>query len=117
MTQRLPHRIRSTLIPMRAFRRLFSRQYIDKTLGKEAESVSLVNVSVERFRVVLGQNKDSVDSRVDAIADWDVDKSVFASQRNCRFRPDESQWKQPTTFTATQHDRKYVFHKTILAAS
>ena len=89
MAQTLSYRIGSALVPVGALRSLLGRQNSNEPLREEAESVGLVNVSVQRFRIVLCQDEDSVDSRIDAIADRNINESILAPDWDGRFRPYE----------------------------
>lgn len=42
-------------------------------------------MAIQGGRVELSQAVDFIDTRVDAIGDWDVNKSVVGSKGNCWF--------------------------------
>jgi len=81
----LTYCIGSALIPIGAFLGLFSRHDFDETIGEGIEAVGGTDMSVQRGRIELGQNKYSVDTGMDAIADRDIDQAVFAADRHDDF--------------------------------
>jgi len=59
------HSVSGALVPIAAAWRLFSRQDLHPTLVKIVEGVGLGNMTMQRDRVELGENGDTMDARVD----------------------------------------------------
>jgi hypothetical protein len=108
--QGLAHRVGRPLIPHHVLGRLLRRKDIHEALGEDSETVGLSDMPVERLRVVLRQDEDSVNAGIDAVADRDVDQSILAAQGHGGLRPDEGQWKQPGPFSTSQNNPHDVFH-------
>ena len=60
--------------------RLLGRQDLDEALAEQIHPVGLRDVPVQRRRVELRQDEDPPDVGVQAVADRDVDQTVFARQ-------------------------------------
>ena len=84
MLQKVSHvladRIGCALIPLRALGGLLSGQNFDETWGEIVELIALVDMGVQRGAVELSKNVNATQSRVQAIADWNIDQSVFAAK-------------------------------------
>src|SRR5260370_36765628 len=64
ITQVLPDRVRCSLIPTRAFRRLLGRKNLNEVIREIIELVAGVDVPVQRSAVELGQYIDMPKSAV-----------------------------------------------------
>ena len=107
----LSHGIRRALIPAPVIRCLLRCQNLDEPVAEAVEPVGLADVAIERCRVELGQDEDSPDAGVKAVADRDVYKAVLAADRNGGLRPKVCQRKEPGALTAAQDDREDVTHR------
>ena len=77
-----------------------------------AELPALVEMLQQALAAELGQHVDGVDSRVDEVAQHEIDDPVFAAERNGRFGPLISQGRQPGALTAGEDDAEYAYpHK------
>ena len=74
----LPDCVGRALIPLRVFRRLLRGQDIDKAAREIVELVTRLDVAMQRHAVELGQHVDRPQSRVQAIADRNIDKAIFS---------------------------------------
>jgi len=93
MTQGLSDGIGGTLKPVCRLLCLFSREYCYKPFFPETvEPVGSVDMAIQTGAVELGQHEDPADIAVKAIGNRDVNKTVFAVQRNCGFGAQFSQW-------------------------
>ena len=59
------------------------------------------DMPVQRSRVELGQHKNPIDARMDAITDRNVNQAVFAADRHRLFRAKLRQRKKPRTLPTT----------------
>ena len=85
IVQVLPHRIGRALVPAGAGRGLLRGEDFDEAArAEDVELVGAVDVLVERGGIELGEYVDAADARVEAIADRDVDQTVFAAEGNGR---------------------------------
>ena len=99
----LAHRVRRSLIPLRAFRGLLGRQDVDEAARKIIEFVTRLDVAMQRHAVELGQDIDRAQPGVEAVADRNIDDPILAADRHRRLRPIFGQWKQARS-GATPHD-------------
>src|SRR5258708_38976984 len=77
MVERLPERIGSPLVPGRIVRRLFRCQDVYKGRAKRAEMIRILDMPVQRRRIILRQNEHPRNTRIKAIGDGDVHQPVF----------------------------------------
>jgi hypothetical protein len=70
------------------------------------EFVTRVDVAVQRGAVELSQNVDTPDSRVQAIADGDIDETVLCPDWNSGFGPAFGQRKKTFSCPAPHDDGK-----------
>jgi len=104
----LPHRIGRALKPARAVGCLLGSQHFHKPTAKIAgEVVGAAEVAVQRLAVELGENINLVDARINAVADWYIDESVFAPEGYCRFGAGEGEGLQPGAGATAENDRQY----------
>jgi hypothetical protein len=69
---------------------------------------------MERLGLILGQNNDFVDLRIDAVTQGQVDKAIDATKRNGGLRTVLGERHEPFAST-TSHDKgKNIFHDAIL---
>jgi len=73
---------RRALIPVRPRLRLLRGKNVDKTAAEGIEVIGALDMAVQRRRIELGENEDPVDIRVDAVADRDIDQTIFAGKWN-----------------------------------
>ena len=72
------------------------------------------DVVVERAGVVLGQDDDVGDVRVDAVRQREVDDPVLAPERDRRLGPDRGQDREALTLAAGQDHRHRPLHAQVL---
>ncbi len=75
------------------------------------------DVVVEGARVVLRQDHDVVDVRVDAVAQREVDDPVLAAERDGRLGPLLREDREARTFAAREDHRQGPLHARILVTS
>src|SRR5207245_1376871 len=80
----LAHRVGSPLVPVGCFEGLLSRQDLDEATPERIEFVGIGNVAVQADAEELGQDVDTVEATVDAVANGDIDEPVFAGNRHGR---------------------------------
>ena len=68
------------------------------------------DVVVERARVVLGQDDDVVDVRVDAVGQREVDDPVLAAERHRRLGPLLGEDREAFALAAREDHRHRPFH-------
>jgi hypothetical protein len=73
------HRVRCSLAPARAIQRLFGCQYLDRSPGQSAEPVGMVDMAMQRGWAELGEDKDAPNTRMDAVAERDVNQAKLAT--------------------------------------
>src|SRR5262249_46916212 len=86
--QILAHGVRRACKPVWAVRRLLGGEYFDKA-GREAgarQGIGACDMPVERGRVELRQDVNTMNLRVDAVTDRNVDKAILCPQGYSRFR-------------------------------
>ena len=107
----LEHRVRGAPVPLRgAVARDVRLHHPDAAGGPvEVPRAPGADVVVERPRVVLGQDDDVVDVRVDAVAEREVDDPVLARERHGGLGADAREDRQPLTLTAGEDDREVRF--------
>src|SRR6266436_1249907 len=99
----MPNRVGSSLIPLRAGRRLLRRENVDEAGRKIVEFVTGLDVPMQRHAVELRKHIDRAQAGVQAIADWNIDDPIFSTERHGRFGAILRQRKQPRA-GATAHD-------------
>ena len=73
-------------------------------LEQSAELPSFAQVLEQRLAAELRQHVNRVDSRVDEVAQDEIDDSVFPAERNGGFRPFPRERIKPSALTAGQYD-------------
>lgn len=63
---------------------------------------------MHRYGIELVENEDLVDSRVQAVADWDVDEAILASDGDCRLGTLFRQRKQSLTLSSSENDTNHA---------
>src|SRR5437588_11260031 len=71
----LPDGVSRSLVPLRAFGSLLCRQHIDEAAGEVIELVARLYVAMKRHAVELGQVVDRTKTRVQAVADGNIDQA------------------------------------------
>jgi hypothetical protein len=102
------NRIRRPLVPVGTRQRLFRRKDLDIAVAKDVELIGSVDVAMEGCREKLGEDKDTRDARVDAIADRDVEQPVLAADGDGGLGPLLGQWVEAGSAPAAEHNRKYI---------
>src|SRR5439155_6950668 len=80
--QVLPDGVRRALEPVGVGSGLFGSQHLDETLRKRIEAVGIRDVVVQRSRVELSQDKDSLQCGVETITDRYVNQTTLTTQRH-----------------------------------
>src|SRR6185295_7133506 len=86
------------------------RQDVDEAAGVGVEAVGLGDVAVEARAVELGDDEDTVDAGLEAVADRDVDEPELAAHRHRRLRPVARQRPEPRPLTPTENGCDDLFH-------
>ena len=102
--------IRRALEPLRAVPGLLGSEDADEAGAEVVEVVGERNVLVEALGVVLGEDEDPAQVRVEAVADGDVDEAVLARDGHGRLRALVGEGKEPGSPTASQDDGEGVIH-------
>ena len=85
VSQILVNRIRSPCIPLRLPRLLIRREDCDAALiAVQIPRNADADMSIESQRLILGQDTDCVDSRIDAVAERKINDPVLSPERNGR---------------------------------
>ena len=100
----LANGIRGTLEPIRIRHRLFGRENFDESFGEWIESVRVRDVPIQRRGIELRQNENLLQTRVQAIADRDIDQPVLAAERHCGLRSVLRERKQSLSCAAGKND-------------
>jgi hypothetical protein len=87
-----------------------SRKNGHEIFGKAVEAISEKDVSVDRFAAVLSQDEDFSQTRMDAVADRNIDKAESACDRNRRFAPLFGQGMESLALTAREDYRCHTCH-------
>src|SRR4029450_2016975 len=99
------------LQPERIIRSLLRRQNVDKAATEHVELIGLHDVLVQGRRVELCQNKDLFDTRVETIADWNINDSILPGQGNRRFASHLGQGIKALASPAPHDDAQNLLHK------
>src|SRR6185436_15479453 len=109
--ERLTDRVGRPLEPLAPVEGLLGREDVDETLRERGEPVGLVDVAMQAGAVELREDVDSIDARVEAVADRNVDQPELAAHGNRRFRPIARERPEASALAATQNGRNdSVFH-------
>ena len=103
MWQHLAHGIGCSLKPLRTFWSLFGSNDFNEAVRKSRKAIRLGDVSIERCRVVLRENKSAKNVGVDAVRKCYIYEPVFSSQRNRRFRSSLRQRKQSVSSASSEN--------------
>jgi hypothetical protein len=113
----LAHRIGGPLVPVHlVLERLAGGQDVHEPGLEVAEGIGGADVAVEAGRVELGEDEDAVQSRVEGIADGDVDQAELAAQRHGRFAAVLGQGVQTRTTSPAEDQGDHIVHGADLAA-
>src|SRR6516225_2284874 len=104
VAQILAHRVRRALVPPGVLQGLLCGEYLNKAFAEVVELVTGVNVLVQRDTVELRQHINLAETTVQTIADWNVDKAVFAAQWHGGFSALLGQRKEPGPGASTHND-------------
>ena len=97
--------IGGSLVPGFVLRPHLCRDVDDEmTLQQSAELPSLAQMLEQRLAAELGEHVDRVDSRIDEIAEDEINDAVFTSEGNCRFGAFSREGKEAGSFAAGKHD-------------
>ena len=78
--------VRRTLIPVRAGGLLVGRQHMDAAVqAVKVPRLAVADILVEDERLVLGQNTDRVNVRIDTVGQREINDAVLAAKRHRRF--------------------------------
>src|SRR6185436_4428274 len=96
--------IRGSLKPFGAVNGLFRREHFDMSPVKRIESIAIRDVTIQRCRVVLRQDEDPFQSRVEAVADGDIDQAILSAKWNRGFGTILCQRKEPLPCATRQNN-------------
>src|SRR2546430_9324955 len=103
-------RIRRPLIPLitHSFHR---RQYFDKLSHFPGHNVPpLADVPVQRKCLVLSEDVDPSQVRINAVGEGDINDAVDSAKCDRRFSPVTSEWVEPLACASGQQHSQRVFH-------
>src|SRR6266849_9633997 len=106
MARGLTDRVGRPLEPVRVVGRLLGGEDLDEPLTEEIHPVGLRDVPVERRRVELREDEDAPDIRVQAVAHWNINQPVLASDRNGWFRAMLGERKEAGASAAAENQRE-----------
>ena len=110
VAQALAHRVRRALEPVGALLGLLRGQHGDEARGEHVELVGQVEVLVEALRVVLGEDEDPAQVRVQAVADRDVDEAVLARDGHRRLAALLGEGEEAGAAASAEDDAQHVVH-------
>ncbi len=111
LEQLLADRVRGALIPGGALRRLFSRPDLHPAGVEHIEIIDFGNVTVERNGIELRQDRHAVNPRIDAIANGNVNETIFPRDRHGRLRAHLGQRMQTRPASASHNDTQDIVHR------
>ena len=100
----LPHGIGGSLVPHRPLRRLLRGENFDKARSEVVELIAGINVSVKRRAIELGEDVDPSQAGIEAVADWDIDQSVFSCKGDSWFGSLFCEGKETRSCTSSHDD-------------
>ena len=106
------HRVGGPAVPLgdAAARDVRLQQLHAAAVPVEIPRAPEADVVVERVGVVLGQDEDVVDVRVDAVRQGEVDDPVLAPERHRGLRAHRGQDREALAFTAGEDERHRPLH-------
>src|SRR5690606_4257964 len=105
--QRLHDRVGAAGVPARP-EPLLGGHRGDVFTGESAQPPGLRDVAVQGMRLVLGEHTQSQISRVDQIAEYEIDQSIRTAEGDCRLRPVSGERKKAFALATGEHDPEYV---------
>jgi len=103
--------ISGTFIPFgTTLHSLLRSQEFDEPTIEVIETIGLSDMLVERYTKELRDNINAIDSAVQAIADWNIDQPILASERDSGLGANFSKRKKPSTATTTEDQRNHLAH-------
>src|SRR6185436_1111247 len=103
--QVLPDGIRRSLKPIGAVNGLLRREHFDMSAIEWIEAIAVGHMTIQRSRVVLRQDEDSLQSGVETIADGNIDQAILSAKRDRGFGAVLSQRKQALSCATRQNNR------------
>jgi hypothetical protein len=101
--QMLPDGIGCPLKPIGIGHCLLRSEDFDESLREGVESECRRDVVIERSGIELCQNKQSLQTGIQAVADWNINEAVLSTERHRRFGPILSQREQPLSGASRQN--------------
>ena len=98
----------SALVPAIAARGLFGGPNLHPSPMKSVKEVGAVDMAVQGDGVKLGEHRNTVDARVNAIADGDIDQPVFTGDWHGGLGAFEGEWEKAVAAPAAQDDGKDI---------
>src|SRR5690606_12346463 len=108
VAHQVPHGVSRSLVPPLALVGLLRSEDINKPIAKQTEIIGILDMRIERCRVVLREYVNTVIARIEAIGNRNIHQPVFAGDRHRGFRALFGQWIQPCTLTSPQYYRNYT---------
>ena len=65
---------------------------MDKRFGEGIEFVSVGNVAVKGLGIKLSQHIHLTNAGIEAVTDWNINKTIFSRERDGRFCPAVGKW-------------------------
>ena len=104
--QVLANGIGGALIPRGVGKGLFGGKNLDEAAGEMVELVGLRNVAMQRGGIELSQQIDPLQAGIDAVGNGNIDKPIFAGQRNGWFGAIFGERKKSRARAAAHNDGK-----------
>ena len=76
----LAHGVGRSLKPSRALHRLFGGKHFNVSAVERIKAIAVGDVPVQRRGIELRQNEDSLQARVEAVADGNIDQAILSSR-------------------------------------
>jgi len=108
MQQVLPYGIGGPLVPLLPVGPLLRGQDLHEARREVVEPIALLDVTMQRAAVELGQDEDAAEIGVEAVADRDVHQPILPPEGNGRLGAVLGEGKETGPRSATQHDADHV---------
>ena len=104
----LAHSVCCTLIPVSGNWRLLSSPNLYSTLVKRVKNIRSRDMPMQRHAQKLGQHRNPVNTRVDTVANGNINKPILSGDRHGGFCALGSEREQTCTPTTTQDNRNNI---------
>src|SRR5207253_7199492 len=106
------HRVGGALVPVTSLAPQIRLQHADATPhAVEVPGTANADMVVQAVRTVLGQYGNSINSRVDAVRQREVDDAVLSRERHRRLGALSRQYAESLPLPASQDDGGHIPHR------